>query len=63
MSLGNDKVYNSDLIESMKMQIKCKSLKRASLISYHSGNYKQSKRSDTNLDELNECSWACGSGK
>ena len=46
MSLGNDKVYNSDLIESMKMQIKCKSLKRASLISYHSGNYKQNNQKE-----------------
>ena len=35
------------------MQIKCKSLRKTSLISYQAGN--QGKRSGINLDELTEC--------
>ena len=38
-SLWNVKVNNSYLIASIKMQIKCKSLRRTRLISYQSGNY------------------------
>ena len=34
------KVNNSDLVASVKIQVKCKSLRRASLISYQSSNYK-----------------------
>ena len=41
MSLWNVKVNNSDLIASMKMQIKYKSLRRVIFINYQSGIYKQ----------------------
>ena len=60
MSLLNMKVNNSDLVVSIKMQIKYKSLSRACLISYHSGDYKKDreKRSGRNRDQPNEYSWA-----
>ena len=46
------------------MQIKYKYLRRASLISYQSGNYiDRAKISGRNLDELNECSLAGRSGE
>ena len=60
MSLWNMKVNNSDLVVSMKMQIKYKSVSRTCLISYHSGDYKKDreKRSGRNRDQPNEYSWA-----
>ena len=53
-------VNNSDLVASMKMHIKYKSLSRTCLISYHSGDYKKDrkKRSDRNHDQPNEYSRA-----
>ena len=65
MSLWNMKVNNSELVASMKMQIKYKSLSRTCFISYHSGNYKKDweKRSGRNLDQPNEYSWAGRSEK
>ena len=63
-SLWNSKVDNSDLTESIKMQIRYKYLRRASLISYQSGNYiDRAKISGRNFDELNECSLAGRSGE
>ena len=60
MSLWNMNVNNSDLVASMKMHIKYKSLSRTCLISYHSGDYKKDrkKRSDRNHDQPNEYSRA-----
>ena len=60
MSLWNVKVNNSDLIASIKMQIKSKSLRRTSLISYQSGNYKDWVKGS---GRLNECLLASGSWK
>ena len=46
------------------MQIKYKYLRRASLISYQSGNYiHRAKINGRNFDELNECSLAGRSGE
>ena len=63
-SLSNVKVNNSGLIASIKMQIKCKYLRRTSLsaISLVTTN-RSSKKGGRSLDELNECSLAGGSGK
>ena len=44
MSLWNIEVNNSDLVASMKMQIRYKSLNTTCLISYHSGDYKNRSR-------------------
>ena len=65
MLLWNMKVSNSDLVASMKIQIKYKSLSRTCLISYHSGDSKkdQGKRSGRNRDETNEYLWAGRSKK
>ena len=47
------------------MQIKCKSVRRTSIISYQPGNYKTDrlKGSGRNLNELNEFLWAGESEK
>ena len=52
------KVNNSDLVVSMKMQIKYKSVSRTCLISDYSGDYKKDreKRSGRNHEQPNEYS-------